>query len=61
MRSCKFESSLKFGDQTVVLVLTIQMFALLLCSVKNSYFRHCMLLVSYMEYIFVSLVHSYIQ
>ena len=37
MRSCfEFESSLKLGDQTVViLVLTIQMSALLLCSVKK--------------------------
>ena len=32
--------SLKLGDQEVVLVLTIQMSALLLCSVKNSYFRN---------------------
>ena len=37
MRSCfEFESSLKLGDQMVViLVLIIQMSALLLCSVKK--------------------------
>ena len=35
MRSCEFESSLKLGGQMVVLVLTIQMSALVLCSVKK--------------------------
>ena len=36
--------SFKLGSQKAVLILTIQMSALLLCSVKNSYFiliRHC--------------------